>query len=82
MEYMTKTQLAKAYDNGWLDEVKNQCVKYGIVKIKDWEVNDIPRYNGAWRLYYITHHNIQWIIKMHNGEIVSVERNHNSHKIF
>lgn len=81
--YMNKREIQKAFKNGWLDDVKKQCVRYGnIVSVKDWEISDIERYNGAWRLYEIEHHSIQWKIKMHNGEVKSIERNHGTHKLF
>lgn len=81
--FMNKREIQKAFKNGWLDDVKNQCVRYGnIVSVRDWEINDIERYNGAWRMYQIEHHGIQWEIEMHNGEVKSIERNHGEHKLF
>lgn len=81
--YMNKRQLSKAFKDGHLEEVKSQCVKYGtIVSVKDWEITEIPRYNGAWRQYKIEHHTTQWIIEMHNGEVVGIEKSENGYKIF
>ena len=81
--YMNKREIQKAFKNGDLEGVKNQCVRYGnILSVKDWEVMDVERYNGAWRLYKIEHHDIQWKIEMHNGEVTSIERNHGEHKLF
>lgn len=75
--FMNKRQIVKAYDKGHLDEVKNQLVRYGtIVKLKDWESNHGDLYDGAWRLYHIEHHEMQWKIKMHNGEVKSVSHNY------
>lgn len=81
--YMNKREIQKAFKNGDMDGVKNQCVRYGnMLGVSDWEITDIPRYNGAWRLYKIEHHGIQWEIELHNGEVVSIERNHGNHNLF
>lgn len=70
---MNKKQIIKAYNLGYLDDVKNQLVRYGtITDVKDWEITDIPRYNGAHRKYKIEHHGIKWEINMHNGEVTSL----------
>lgn len=72
--YMNKREIQKAFKNGWLDEVKNQCVRYGdVISVDEWGITDIERYNGAWRLYNIVHHGIHWEIEMHNGEVKSIE---------
>jgi len=75
--FMNKRQIVKAYNNGLLDELKQQLVRYGtIVKTKDWESNHGDRYDGCWRLYHITHHGMQWKIEMHNGEVKSIGHNY------
>lgn len=83
MTYLTKRQIVKAYNDGLLDEVKAQLVRYGrIHDVKDWEVTDIPLYNGAHRRYQIEHHGIQWKVEMHNGEVKSVGHTVGLHKFW
>lgn len=83
MAYLNKTQTKMLYNIGALDELKTQIVRYGkIHKVKDWEITDIERYNGAHRLYEIEHHGIQWKIQMHNGEVVGVSRTIGDHKFW
>ena len=82
MPMLTKPQLLKAIKQGDLMTVKNECVLYGkIIALRDWEIDDIPRYNGCWRQYKIEHKKTQWEIKMHNGEVVSVSYNCNGYDL-
>lgn len=79
---LTKTQLLKSIERGDLLIVKNECLLYGkIVQDKEWEITDIPRYNGYWRQYKIEHKKTQWVIEMHNGEVVSIEYNMNGYDL-
>lgn len=83
MSYMNKRQLIKAYNSGLLDDVKSQLVRYGVIhNVKDWEITDIPRYNGAHRRYQIEHHKIQWEIDMHNGEVIGIAHTIGDHKFW
>lgn len=71
--YMNKRQILEAFNKGWMQEIKQQCTLYGkIVAVNDWEIDDIPRYNGCWRQYKIEHHSILWTIEMHNGEVTEI----------
>lgn len=75
--YMNKCQIIKCFDKGWMQEVKQQCTLYGkIISVKDWQIDNILRYNGCWRQYKIEHHSMLWVIEMHNGEVreISMEK--------
>lgn len=83
MTHLNKTQTKMLYNIGALDELKAQLVRYGkIYKVKDWEITDIERYNGAHRLYEIEHHGIQWKIQMHNGEVTGISHTIGDHKFW
>jgi len=66
--FMNKCQLVKAYNNGLLDDVKTQLIRYGTIH----SVTDSDKIDGAHRCYQIQHHNMLWTVKMHNGEVKSV----------
>lgn len=81
--FMNKREIVKAYDRGYLEEVKTQLLRYGTIhNVKDWEITDIPRYNGAHRRYQIAHHGMQWQIEMHNGNVTSVAHTVGDHKFW
>lgn len=70
--FMNKREIIKAYDKGYLDEVKQQLVRYGTIKnVKDWQVEE-GYYKGANRRYHIEHHGLEWEIEMLNGEVRTV----------
>lgn len=83
MAYMDKRQIQQAFKDGLLEEVKAELVRYGTIhKTKDWDVENCPVYNGAHRAYWIAHHDIQWIVRMHNGRVAGVSRTQGDHKFF
>lgn len=83
MVYLNKTQTKRLYNIGALEELKTQLVRYGTIhKVKDWEITDIPRYNGAHRQYQIERHGIQWKIDMHNGDVTGISHTIGDHKFW
>ena len=73
--YFSKRLLVSAFKKGHLEDVHRQLVTYGqINSVNDWEVSEPTGtpHAGAWRKYKITHHDIRWEVKMHNGNIRSV----------
>lgn len=67
--FMNKTQMKKAYNLGHLDDVVKQLRTYGtIAKDKSWDENK-GYYAGSHRVMHIVHHNLEWEVHMHNGEV-------------
>lgn len=80
--YMNKRQLLEALREGYLEDVRKQVLTYGTINdIKDWVTKD-GYHAGCHRKTQTTHHGIQWVLHMHNGDIVSVTRAHGDHKLF
>ncbi len=72
MPMMTKRALTKAFDNGFLDDVYREVRLYGnIISDREWSIDDLPRYNGAWRELAINHAGKGWKFTLHNGQIES-----------
>ena len=74
MPMMTKRALSKAFDSGFLEDVYREVRLYGaIISDREWSIDDLPRYNGAWRELAINHAGKGWKFTLHNGQIESAE---------
>lgn len=69
MNYLTKKQLISAYNKGHLDDVAKQLRMYGtIFDDKSFEIES-GYHVGHHRIMKIKHHDIEWNIELHNGEV-------------
>lgn len=76
MSYLTKQQLKKAFDRGYLDDVAKQLRTYGTITAdKSFDIAE-GYHAGSHRVTEFLHHGIRWGLTMHNGEVKAVEYNH------
>lgn len=69
MSFLSKPQLIKAFNKGYLDDVVKQLRTYGtITKDKSFDIAD-GYHAGAHRVFSVQHHGYSWEVHMHNGEI-------------
>lgn len=69
---LTKTQIKKAYKDGWMDEVAKELVRYGtITNDHSFDINS-GYHAGSHRQTDFIHHGIQWRVEKHNGEVVTL----------
>ena len=65
---MNKRQLMTAFDNGLLDEVAKELLRYGNIQ-QDWEWEDDQ---GLHREQEIKMYNSLWTVHKKNGDVVEL----------
>ena len=69
MNYMTKTQMIRAYNKGLLDDVAKQLRRYAtITSDKSFEIES-GYHKGHHRVTNFAQHNLNWEVHFHNGEV-------------
>ena len=74
MSYLSKKQLITAFNNGHLEDVVKQLVRYGkIITDHSWSDDSSSHYAGEYRCMEINHHSLTWKFTKRNGEVIEVE---------
>lgn len=72
--FLSKAKILSSFKKGEIDIVAKQLKMYGtITKDISFDV-DSGRYAGSHRKTWINHHSIEWEVKMHNGNVISVTK--------
>lgn len=72
MSFLSKTQLLKAYNKGYIDDVVKQLRTYGtITQDKSFDIDE-GYHTGAHRVFTVQHHGYVWDVHMHNGEVTTL----------
>ncbi len=69
MSFMSKSQIVKSYNKGYIDDVVKQLRMYGTITADTSFDMEDGYHAGAHRVLTIQHHGMDWEVHMHNGEV-------------